>query len=58
MLLIAHKQLQLKLSAHGAGSLDEAADVVASGSIVNASQAAGIQQISEYNDSGSSYDIR
>ena len=47
-----------ELSAHGAGSLDEAADVVASGSIVSASQAAGIQQISEYNDSGSNYDIR
>ena len=45
------------MSAHGAGSLDEAADVVASSSIVSASQAAGIQQISEYNGSGSSYDI-
>ena len=46
-----------ELSAHGAGSLDEADDVVASGSIVNASQAAGIQQISGYNTAGSSYDI-
>ena len=49
--------IAVELSAHGAGSLDEAADVVASSSIVSAS-AAGIQQISEYNGSGSSCDIR
>ena len=40
------------MSAHGAGSLDEAADVVASGSIVDAEDAAAIMQISEYNTAG------
>ena len=47
-----------ELSAHGAGSLDEAADVVASGSIVDAEDAAVFMQISEYNTAGSNYDIR
>ena len=46
-----------ELSAHGAGSLDEAADVVASGSIVDAEDAAAIMQISEYNTAGSQFEI-
>ena len=37
--------------------LDEAADVVVSGGDVTAAEAAAIQQISEYNDSASDYDI-
>ena len=46
-----------ELSAHGAGSLDEAADVVASGGIVDAEDAAAIMQISEYNTAGSQFEI-
>ena len=45
-----------ELSAHGAGSLDEADDVVASG-IVDAEDAAAIMQISEYNTAGSQFEI-
>ena len=46
-----------ELSAHGAGSLDEADDVVASGGIVDAEDAAAIMQISEYNTAGSQFEI-
>ena len=46
-----------ELSAHGVGSLDEAADVVASGSIVDAEDAAAIMQVSEYNTAGSNFEI-
>ena len=42
---------------NGAGDLDEAADVVVSGGDITAAEAAAIQQISEYNDSASDYDI-
>ena len=45
------------MSAHGAGSLDEADDVVASGGIVDAEDAAAIMQISEYNTAGSQFEI-
>ena len=37
--------------------LDEAADVVVSGGDVSTAEAAAIQQISEYNESGSAYEI-
>ena len=37
--------------------LDEAADLVVSGGDVTTAEAAAIQQISEYNESGSDYEI-
>ena len=44
-------------SGYGSGSLDEANDLVVSGGDVDTAAAAAIQQISEYNESGSAYEL-
>ena len=44
-------------SGYGSGSLDEANDLVVSGGDVDTADAAAIQQISEYNETASDYEI-